>query len=76
MEQQSHKDLSWVHKIQLEVVESEDDSLVISCTWDEKDADLQLWNEWGEEKQTEFVLAALQNSVKKLDLLDPDPSEE
>ena len=76
MEEQLHKDLNWVHKIQLEVVESEDDSLVISCTWDEKDADLQLWNELGEEKQQEFVLAALQNSIKKSDLLDPDPSEE
>lgn len=76
MEKQLYKDLSWVHKIQLEVVENEDDSLVISCTWDEKDADLQLWNELGEEKQTEFVLTALQNSIKKFDLLDPDPSEE
>jgi len=66
VEEQLHKDLSWVHKIQLEVVESEDDSWVISCTWDEKDADLQLWNEWGEEKQTEFVLNALRRSCEHI----------
>lgn len=76
MEQQLGKDLNWVHKIQLEVVEGEDDSLVIVSTWDEKDPELQLWNELGQEKQQEFLLAALENSVRDIDLPDPDPSEE
>lgn len=66
MEQQSLKDLSWVHKIQLEVVESEDESLNIVCTWDEKDPELQLWNELGEEKQQEFVLAALKANCRDI----------
>jgi len=54
----------WVKKLQLDVEENEDGTWNILFTWDEKDPDLQLWTEWGEEKQREFILTAVQNACK------------
>jgi hypothetical protein len=54
----------WVKKIQLDVEENEDGSCNLIFSWDEKDPDLQLWTEWGEEKQQKFVWDAIKNACK------------
>jgi len=54
---------NWFEKISLEVQEDGDD-LVLAFSWDENDPDLQLWTEWGPEKQSEFVLDALKKAIK------------
>jgi len=56
-------DFEWVKKLQLDVEENEDGSCNLIFSWDEKDADLRLWNELGEEKQKEFIWDAIQRSV-------------
>lgn len=52
----------WFKKIELEVVDAEDGGMNLIFTWDEKDPELQLWTELGEEKRSEFVLNALKRS--------------
>jgi hypothetical protein len=54
----------WVKKIQLDVEENEDGSCNLIFSWDEKDPDLQLWTEWGEEKQQKFVWDAIKNACE------------
>ena len=58
---------AWVEKIQLEVVDEEDGGMNLIFTWDEKDPELQLWTEGGEEKRSEFVLGALERAVSNQD---------
>lgn len=52
----------WFTKIELEIVDTEDGGMNLIFSWDENDPDLQLWTEWGEEKQQKFVLDALKRS--------------
>ena len=52
----------WFKKIQLEIVDTEDGGMNLIFSWDEKDPELQLWTELGEEKQQKFVLDALKRS--------------
>lgn len=59
------KDDNWFRKIDLRVIENEDDSLNLIFDWDETDPDLKTWTEWGPEKQEEFILNALKNSTTK-----------
>lgn len=56
----------WVKKLQLDVEENEDGTWNILFSWDEKDPDLQLWNELNKEKQTAFIWDVLARSVKDL----------
>ena len=63
----------WFKKIQLEIVDTEDGGTSLNFAWDEKDPELQLWTEWGEEKQREFILEALERAVSNQDQ-DPCPS--
>jgi hypothetical protein len=58
----------WVKKIQLEVVDEEDGGMNLIFTWDEKDPELQLWTEWGEEKRREFILGALERAAKQTEV--------
>ena len=51
----------WLNKILIEVEEDEE-GLKLAFMWDEKDPELQLWTELGEEKRSEFVLDALRRS--------------
>ena len=53
----------WVYKLALEVIENKDGSLNLVFEWDETDPDLQMWTEWGPEKQEEFILGALRASA-------------
>ena len=55
----------WLNKILIEAEEDEE-GLKLTFMWDEKDPELQLWTELGEEKQKEFVLQALLNSCKEI----------
>lgn len=57
--------VDWLNKILIEVEEDEE-GLKLAFMWDEKDPELQLWTELGEEKQKAFVLQALLNSCKEL----------
>ncbi len=58
---------SWVTKLNLEVQEdNEDGSVNIVIDWDENDPDLQMWTEWGEEKQKDFILTALRNACHEV----------
>lgn len=64
----------WVKKIELNVEENEDGTMVLNFTWDENDPDLKDWTDLGSKKQEEFVLAALYNSCK--DILKDDNEQE
>ena len=56
--------LEWVKKLQLDVEENEDGSCNLTFSWDEKDADLQLWTDLGEEKQREFIWSAIKRTCE------------
>lgn len=60
----------WIYKINLQCIENEDGSLNLVFEWDEKDPELQLWTELGEEKQTEVVLTALRRAAN--DVIEPE----
>ena len=59
-------DLKWVEKIQLDVAKDEEGMLILNFSWDDTDPDLKMWTDWGEEKQKEFVLAALEANCRDI----------
>jgi hypothetical protein len=52
-----------VFKLDIKYIEEEDGSGTIQIEWDEEDADLQWWNNLGEEKQQQFILDSLTAAV-------------
>ena len=52
-----------VFKLDIRFIEEEDGGGVIQIEWDEEDADLQWWNNLGEEKQQQFILDALTAAI-------------
>jgi hypothetical protein len=52
-----------VFKLDIKYIEEEDGSGTIQIEWDEEDADLQWWNNLGEEKQQQFILDALTAAI-------------
>jgi len=52
-----------VFKLDIKYIEEENRGGTIQIEWDEKDADLQWWNNLGEEKQQQFILDALNVAI-------------
>jgi hypothetical protein len=63
---------NWFERIQLDVLEDEDGSCTLVFQWDEKDPILRFWTELGEKKQHEFILTALENSLRTSDRQDKE----
>jgi hypothetical protein len=52
-----------VFKLDIKYIEEENRGGTIQIEWDEEDADLQWWNNLGEEKQQQFILDALNAAI-------------
>jgi hypothetical protein len=52
-----------VFNLDIQYIEEEDGGGIIHIEWDEEDADLQWWNNLGEEKQQQFILDALTAAI-------------
>jgi len=52
-----------VFKLDIKYIEEENGGGTIQIEWDEEDADLQWWNNLGEEKQQQFILDALTAAI-------------
>ena len=52
-----------VFNLDIQYIEEEDGGGTIRIEWDEEDADLQWWNNLGEEKQQQFILDALTAAI-------------
>ena len=63
-----------VFKLDIRFIEEEDGGGTIQIEWDEEDADLQWWNNLGEEKQQQFILDALTAAISNA--LNRDESDE
>ena len=63
-----------IFKLDIRFIEEEDGGGTIQIKWDEEDADLQWWNNLGEEKQQQFILDALTAAISNA--LDGDESNE
>ena len=63
-----------VFKLDIRFIEEEDGGGTIQIEWDEEDADLQWWNNLGEEKQQQFILDALTVAISNA--LNGDESDE
>jgi hypothetical protein len=61
-----------VFKLDIQYIEEEYGGGTIRIEWDEEDADLQWWNNLGEEKQQQFILDALTVAISNA--LDKDES--
>lgn len=61
-----------VLKLDIQYIEEENGGGTIRIEWDEEDADLQWWNNLGEEKQQQFILDALTAAI--FNALDEDES--
>jgi hypothetical protein len=61
-----------VFKLDIQYIEEEYGGGTIRIEWDEEDADLQWWNNLGEEKQQQFILDALTAAIANA--LDKDKS--
>lgn len=55
--------LSWIEKLNLEVIDEEDGGCTIVIEWDENDPDLAEWTSWGEEGQKSFVMDSLRYAL-------------
>jgi hypothetical protein len=62
-----------VFKLDIKYIEEENGDGTIQIEWDEEDADLQWWNNLGEEKQQQFILDALTAAISNA--LDEDESD-
>jgi hypothetical protein len=76
MDERLKANTAWVNKIEIEVQENDDGSCNLLFMWDEKDPDLQLWTELGEEKQREFFLEVFENTLKTSVRQDTEPCSE
>lgn len=54
---------TWITKLQLEVIEEDNGKCCIHIEWDDTDPDLAEWTSWGEQRQQDFVLKALQTAI-------------
>ena len=63
-----------VFNLDIQYIEEEDGGGTIRIEWDEEDADLQWWNNLGEEKQQQFIFDALTAAI--FNALDGDESDE
>ena len=52
-----------VFKLDIKYIEENYGGGTIQIEWDEEDADLQWWNNLGEEKQQQFILDALNVAI-------------
>lgn len=52
-----------VFKLDIKYIEENYGGGTIQIEWDEEDADLQWWNNLGEEKQQQFILDALNAAI-------------
>jgi hypothetical protein len=55
--------LSWVEKLEVEVIDEEDGDYVIRINWDDADPDLEYWTNLGEEGQKSFIIESLTNAL-------------
>lgn len=55
--------LSWIEKLNLEVIDEEDGGCTIQINWDDTDPDLAEWTSWGEERQKSFVMDSLRYAI-------------
>lgn len=67
---------NWVEKLQLDVKDNEDGSATIIISWDQEDPALRFWTELGEEKQQEWFMEVLKDSIKIIDPLDTEHDSE
>jgi hypothetical protein len=58
--------------LDIQYIEEENGGGTIRIEWDEEDADLQWWNNLGEEKQKQFLMDALTAAI--FNALDEDES--
>ena len=54
---------SFIDKLHIEYKENPDGTGDITIEWDETDPDLAMWTAWGEDKQKQFVIDALNVAV-------------
>ena len=54
---------NWVNKLQVTVIDEEDEGCVIRINWDDADPDLEYWTNLGEEGQKSFIIEALTNAL-------------
>lgn len=55
--------LSWIEKLNLEMIDEEDGGCTIHINWDDTDPDLAEWTSWGEERQKAFVMDSLRYAL-------------
>jgi hypothetical protein len=55
--------LTWVEKLEVEVIDEEDGGCSIRIRWDNKDPELQYWTNLGEEGQKSFIIESLTNAL-------------
>jgi hypothetical protein len=55
--------MTWVEKLEVEVIDEEDGGCTILIQWDNKDPDLEYWTNLGEEGQKSFIIEALTNAL-------------
>jgi hypothetical protein len=67
---------NWVEKLQLDIEDNEDGSATITISWDQEDPALRFWTELGEEKQQEWLMEVLKDSIKIIDPLDTEHDSE
>lgn len=54
----------WVTKLKLEIRDNEDGSANLIPEWDEKDPELAYWNNLTNEQRENFIMKALENTIK------------
>ena len=55
--------MTWIEKLEVEVIDEEDGGCTICIHWDNKDPDLEYWTSLGEEGQKSFIIEALTNAL-------------
>jgi len=55
--------MTWVKKLEIEVIDEEDGGCTIYIHWDNEDPDLEYWTNLGEEGQKSFIIEALTNAL-------------
>ena len=56
--------MSWINKLQIDVIEEEDGSATIQIDWDENDPDLHYWTNLGAKGQENLVLTAMRSACE------------
>jgi hypothetical protein len=55
--------MTWIEKLEVEVIHEEDGGCIIRVHWDNEDPDLEYWTSLGEEGQKSFSIEALTNAL-------------